>query len=366
MRAVYAIARNTLMETVRQPVYGLVLTACCLVLVMAPQLSGHIYTFGAGSGLENPAERMVADLGLSTILAAGLVLAVLSTVNVVSVEIENRTALMVLSKKIGRGAFVLGKFFGLAGAVGLACFASLLFLLLTLRMGVSVTASDKYDPGLIAGLLFAPLAALLIATLRNYYWGRAWIGTYTLSFIAMVAVVFLVFMCFDRTYRPSFLPLPTGDAFETLEYDVKQKIGLTYDWEVWKAGLAMIAAVLVMASVALAASTRLAPGGNLAVTALVAVAGLTSEWFREEVAALAHAPEATAWWSWQGVTWPEMAYNVYYALVPNLQHFWLSDALGREVDIPIGYVGFTLLYTTAYIAAMVMLAGFLFEKREVG
>ncbi len=366
MRAVFAIARNTLTETVRQPAYGLVLTVGCLVLLLSPQFSGHVYTFGAGSNLEKPAERMVADLGLSTILFAGLVLGVLSTVNVVSREIENRTVMTVLSKRVGRGTFILGKFLGVELAVGLACAASLLFLLLTLRVGVSITAADRADWGVACGLIAAFLVPLAVATVRNYYWSRAWIGTYTLSFIAMAVVVFAVFALFDKTYRPSFLPVPAGEAYEALSYDVRQKIGITYDWEVFKAGIMMGGAVLVMASVAMAASTRLAPGGNLAVTAVVALAGLTSQYFRDEVREAAVARSADEWPRFFGVTIPEMLYNVYYALVPNLQHFWLSDALAREMPIPWSYVGRGMVYAGLYIAAMVTAASFLFEKREVG
>lgn len=371
MRAVYAIARNTFMETVRQPAYGLVGIVCAAVLVLSTQFSGHIYTFGAGSGLKKPADRMVAELGLSTLLAAGLVLAVLSTANVVGREIENRTALSVLSKKIGRAAFVVGKFFGVALAVGLAIVSLLMFLLLTLRMGVSITAADTFDTGVIVALIAAPLLAVLVATFRNYYGGRPWIGTFSLSFMALTAVAFLFFALFDKTYRPSFLPLPTGEAWDALEYTVRENIGITYDVEVVKAGLLTLGSVIVMVAVALAASTRLAAGGNLAVTGLVALAGLTSEFFRDAVAAAAATRATGESWFWlrrallHDQTIPETLYNIYYALAPNLQHFWMVDALSREVDIPWSYVGESMGYGALYAAAMVCVACFLFERREV-
>jgi len=63
----YAIARNTLSETVRQPAYALVVVLMCAMIAILPALSAQIYTFGAGSGLERSAERMLADLGLELV-----------------------------------------------------------------------------------------------------------------------------------------------------------------------------------------------------------------------------------------------------------------------------------------------------------
>ena len=366
MRCVVAIARNTLSETVRQPAYALVLVACCSVIALAPRFSGHIYTYGAGSNLDKPAERMVATLGLSTLLVAGIILGAVSTINVVSREIENRTAMTVLSKRVGRWQFILGKNLGVGVAVGAACGACLLLLLLILRAGVNITNKDAADTGIMLSILAILLVSLAAATLRNYYWGRAWVGTFTLFFMALVMLAFLGYCLVDKEYYSVFAP-PTGEIFNSLHYDNRVRVGVTYDWEVMKAGLASIASVLVMTAIAMAASTRLAPGGNLAVTAIIGLLGLTSQYFRDRLGE--SMADSVAWTRYDaagGATIPEMAYNVYYALVPNLQHLWLSEALERENAIPWPYVGMAVLYAALYGLAMVFLSVFLFGRREVG
>lgn len=366
MRAILAIARNTLSETVRQPAYALVLMSCCAVIALVPRLSGHVYTYSAGSNLEKPAERMVATLGLSTLLVAGIVLGALSTIGVVSREIENRTAMSVLSKRVGRWQFMLGKNLGVAAAVGAACLAGLLLLLLFLRAGVNITSRDAADTGIMLATLACLLVPLTVATLRNYYWGRAWIGTFTLAFMAMVLLSFGLFNLVDKEYFLVFSP-PSEPVFDAMHYDHRIRVGVTYDWEVLKAGLATIASVLVITAVAMAASTRLAPGGNLALTAIVGLLGLTSQYFRDRLSgAMAESAYWTHFGAARGSTLPEIAYNVYYALVPNLQHFWLSEALEREAAIPWPYVGQAALYAALYGLAMVFLSAFLFARREVG
>ena len=367
MRPIIAIARNTLTETIRQPAYALVLISCCAVIALAPRFSGHIYTYGAGSNLEKPAERMVATLGLSTILVAGIILGALSTINVVSREIENRTAMSVLSKRVARWQFILGKHMGVALAVGAACGTSLLMLLLFLRAGVNITNKDAADTGIMVAILVAALAPLTLATMRNYYWGRAWIGTFTLFFMLAVALVFAGFCLVDKEYYSMFALPSEAELVEAgVHYENRIRVGVTYDWEVLKAGFTTIASVLAMTAVAMAASTRLAPGGNLAVTAIIGVMGLTSQYFRD---ALQEAMVASTYWRRSlvidGLTIPEMAYNIYYALVPNLQHFWLSEALEREEYIAWPYVGHTVLYAGLYMAAMISLSAFLFARREV-
>jgi len=131
----------------------------------------------------------------------------------------------------------------------------------------------------------------------------------------------------------------------------------------------MTQAVLIMAAVAVAASSRLKSGGTLAVCAMVFVMGLTSEYFLDVTRNYAYT---SSWVLWDGggflgdrVTVVDALYNIYYGLVPNFQHFWMSDALTREQDIPMVYVWTATKYAVSYGTAVLLLACFLFEKREV-
>jgi hypothetical protein len=55
-----------------------------------------------------------------------------------------------------------------------------------------------------------------------------------------------------------------------------------------------------------------------------------------------------------------------YTVLPNFQTLWLSDAVTQNHKIPVRYVATTSLYGGLYIVAMLSLATFLFQRREVG
>src|SRR6266566_2077573 len=104
LRVILAIARNTFREAVRDRVlynlvlFVLLLTACA---VFIGELSG---------GQER---KIIVDLGLSAMLLFGVFIAIFVGVGLVYKEIERRTVYAIFSKPVGRGEFLLGKYFGL-------------------------------------------------------------------------------------------------------------------------------------------------------------------------------------------------------------------------------------------------------------
>ncbi len=340
----YAIFRNTLTETVRQPVYALVLVLSCGLIALSPVFAAHIYTFQAGSGMQRAPERMIADLGLATVLLAGLVLSVFSTASVISREIENRTAITVLSKRVSRMVFVFGKYFGVAVAIGLVAATGAATILLTIRMGAPVAVSDPIDWRVLTGMVAAVLTAVLVATLRNYYRGRPWLGAFTMTFITAVMVLFLVFSVFDKDFN--FIYGPTaGLSAEAIDSF------WAYDTDVARAAVLTVEAVLVLAGVSLAASTRLGTIGNAAVSGLVFLAGLTNEYFFN--------------WLKSAGDVPHLLGNLGHTAVPNLEKFWMSEALSREIEIHNDYILWTSGYAACYSLALLFFASFLFARREV-
>lgn len=333
MGAFLAVFRNTLLEVMRQPAYGLVLAVCCGMIVAAPLSSGHIYTFSVGSDVDHGAVRMVADLGLATILLCGLILAVFSATSVISREIEQKTALTVLSKRVGRTSFVFAKYAGVATAITLAMSTCVLFLLLIVRTGSTGPVRDPLDMGVVASLGGAAFLAVLYATVRNYTRGRSWIGSFGIGYMVLVAVVFLAFSVLDADYAIAF-----GEG--------RPGWFGAYDRDVAKAGLLTLESVLILTGIAVAAGTRLGVGGCFAVCALLFLLGLTMEYFVHEYGD----------WVWvQGLA----------VLVPNLQPFGMSEALARERPIPVSYIGVASVYAFCYILASLFCAAFLFGKREI-
>jgi ABC-type transport system involved in multi-copper enzyme maturation permease subunit len=103
-RRVAAIARNAFREAVRDRVlYNLVVFVLLLI-------AGAIFLGELSAGQE---AKIIVDLGLSAILLFGVFISIFVGVGLVYKEIERRTLYAILSKPIGRGEFLFGKYLGL-------------------------------------------------------------------------------------------------------------------------------------------------------------------------------------------------------------------------------------------------------------
>ena len=114
-----ALANNTFVETVRQPIYAVLLLATAAMLVLNVSLAGFT--------LEDD-DKLLLDLGLSTLMLSGLFLSAFSATGVLTREIENKTVLTVISKPVGRPLFILGKFAGLLAALLLAFYKFIFYI----------------------------------------------------------------------------------------------------------------------------------------------------------------------------------------------------------------------------------------------
>jgi len=98
------IARATIKESLRQPVF-LLLTAIGILVIL-----GNIFIPFFSMGDDT---KMFIDCGLATVMICSLLLAVWSSSTSVAEEIEGKTAMTLLSKPINRRQFVLGKYMGI-------------------------------------------------------------------------------------------------------------------------------------------------------------------------------------------------------------------------------------------------------------
>ena len=55
-----------------------------------------------------------------------------------------------------------------------------------------------------------------------------------------------------------------------------------------------------------------------------------------------------------------------WGATPNLQFFWLVDAVTQAHPIPPRYVGLVALYTLAQVTGLLALSVMLFQRRDVG
>src|SRR5512144_2346005 len=108
MTRFWSICRNTFVQTIRQPIFTVLFFATVFILVLELALAG--WTMGEGPAEYNETDQIMLYLtGISTLLTSGLLLAAFSASAALSREIEDRTALTVISKPVSRPVFILGK-----------------------------------------------------------------------------------------------------------------------------------------------------------------------------------------------------------------------------------------------------------------
>jgi ABC-type transport system involved in multi-copper enzyme maturation permease subunit len=128
LKRVLSVARNTFREAVRDRVlYNLVLFV--LLITAAAVFLGDLT-----AGYE---ARVIVNMGLSAALVFGAFIAIFVGVSLVSKEIEKRTVYAILSKPLGRGEFIIGKYLGL----------SLTLLVNVIVMGAGISLALLYVKG---------------------------------------------------------------------------------------------------------------------------------------------------------------------------------------------------------------------------
>ena len=344
LEQLWAIARNTAVECVRQPVTLAVLVAGTLLIVLSVPFSGFTLMDD---------QRMFVDLGLSTVFVCGTLLASFLATSALSREIEVRTALTVVSKPVGRPVFVWGKFLGVAGALT-ACtaFLSLVFMLVEMHGTMPTVSTPYHFPVLTLGIL-AVGAAFGGAIWANFFYGWNFPASVLFLGVPLLAVAYLVCLVFDKDWT-AIMP------------------GAQFSGSLWTAIGLMWLGLCVLASIAVASSTRFGQVVTLGVTFGCFLLGLMSDWLlarplRELTATIGRMAEdggAPGWADAAHAKWA--ALQAAFALVPNFQVFWLSDAVQQGKDIPLSYVAPAAAYGAMVISAAMLVATALFQRREVG
>ena len=326
-----AVTRNAFTEAIRQPFFIVWLMVVCLGIVLNPFLAA--YTFEDDN-------KLATDMGLSMLLMGGLFLAAFTASGVVSREIENRTALTVISKPVPRTVFVLGKFFGVAGALLLAWWDWSFLHLLAIRQGALSTASTPWNFPVVIFTAAALLAAVGVAGAKNYLFGRHFGATFARWLAVLLPAAWLV-------------ALPLGPSFHAVSPLRNLDGGMLV------AMFFVLQATMLFAAVATACSTRLGQVATLILCLLVFLLGLSSDYlFGRPAADVVRDGQVVT----HGATWAKLL----YAAVPNLGFHWLADALTQGTIYNAGwdYFARVTLYTGAMIIGILGLAVALFQTRS--
>lgn len=89
--------------------------------------------------------HVIREMGVATITLWGLLVVIVMSGALVTHELEDRTAVLLLSKPVDRTRFLLGKFMGVMTAVIVGIFTLSLFLFLTLWVNSAFGELAKYD-----------------------------------------------------------------------------------------------------------------------------------------------------------------------------------------------------------------------------
>jgi len=433
----FAITKNAFTEITRQPAYGILLLVGAALIALSPIVTGFTMEHNVTGGGD---VRLVIDMGLATILLVGLILAVLSATQVVSREIEVKTAGAVISKPVSRLVLVAGKFLGVSAAMGVASYLLTVILLMTVRMDVPTSAGYTLDWPVFIGEVGSVAGALGFAFYANYFYRWNFTSTAVLTALAACTISILALCVVGK----------------------ESVLGGWADFASKNAGPVLSAAILVslgvwvLSSVAVAASTRLNVVSNVIVCCAVFFVGMVSQYLfgwavdaswgtwdpdyqfeqsermlisghvrtskgegmagvrmsglpehvvtdeegayearvqrdrwgsvtprlkgysfnptsRQYLRVESDRPEqdyagievASGWSYALSTAWRWTAWTAYH-VVPSFQSFWVADQLSRpQPAIPWSYVRRAALYASAWCAAMVAFAAFLFEKREI-
>jgi len=353
---VLTIARNTLTESIRQPIFVVLILLGGLVLGFTPTFAAYTLEHGRGDN------KMLIDLSMGSIFTIGLLLASFTATGVLSKEIENKTVLTVISKPVARPMFVLGKFLGVFAAISLAHLILCIVFILTLRHGVMQTASDKFDlPVLIFGGLGA-LGALGLAAWGNYYLGWPFNSTLVKALgVAGVVALGLVLVISPQWQLQS----PMHEFAE-------------HEGELGQIALALVMlleAVMILTAVAIACSTRLGQVMTLGVCFAVQFLGLAvdaaskaadkkaglevqASYFESFGQILAAQADA-------GVKMVAVVLKIVYGLTPNFHFLFTADAITQGNPFDAGYVLSVSVYSVIYTLAVLCIGVVLFQTREV-
>lgn len=311
IRQFLALAGLTAIEAIRQPICLLLATSCVLLTALVPVLNLH--NFGEDG-------KLARDSGLAAYFVFGLFLAGYAACSSLSREMRTGTASAVLSKPVGREMFFLAKFVGVACVILAFSVCAGIATLLAERISEKFYTTDTLHGWILdkqTGTLLAaaPFVAYLAAAFVNYRRRRPF-GSVAFTFLMLSLVVVMSVSCF---------------------FDVEGKpVGFDpqVQWRLVPACLLITMALMVLSAIALAASTRFGTVPTLTICFGLFVLGLMSDFL------FGRAAEAG------GVA------AFVYRVLPNWQHFWLSDALSGGGHIPWAYVASVSGYAGLYLAAV--------------
>lgn len=311
-----AIARLSAIEAIRRPVFLLVALAGIAGIVLMPLLLN--YTLGDSA-------RIIRDSALALTFVGGLLLAATAAGESLSRELRRGTAATILAKPVPRAVFFLAKAAGVWAAVLLFSLAALAATLLAMRAGASDLRIDwlAEGPALLA-LALAPSIA------------GAWNHRTRRPFTSAAFFLLLGLLLLALAVSAGFPTPPDPLAFPN-----------NFPWPILRVGLLLVFCLGMVAALATALATRLSITPVLLLCAGFFLFGLMGDYLLGPHLGTSFSARAA------------------YAILPNVQAFWLLDALDAAAPVPVSYLALAAAYAAAWSAAALALGAAAFQKLEI-
>ncbi len=258
---VIPIARNALKESIRQPVFFVMLLLAAFIQLLNTWVVG--FTMGASNvpGEVTADDKMLLDVSMGGIFLLGIILAAFISTAAISREIDNKTVLTVVSKPISRTSVILGKFLGISVAMLVAILIMVAYLLFGIRHGILSTAADDPVWPVILFSVGSIFLSVLLGALGNFAYGWSFGQTAALTLLPLLWIGYGASLFIDEDW-----------ALMDPSENFKPQIMLAC------ACLGM--ALMVMTSIATAISTRFGQVVTIVLCAGIFMIGLLSNyWF---------------------------------------------------------------------------------------
>ncbi|MBR6057993.1 MAG: ABC transporter permease [Victivallales bacterium] len=241
----YQISKNTFREALREPIYLLVLISALCLIGLFPICSMFVF---------RAQEKLVIDSSMTTMMVLGWSVAVLIASYAVSREIDNGTALLLLSKPVQRPVFIIAKIIGILAAVTIFWFLTATATIITLRV-----AEDqfRFDTTMMSLYFGAILLSFAIAGAFNYA-NQASFGMSTVFSLAII----LPLVALVGQFKPY--------------KDAEVVTGLS--WYIVPALVLILFSLLAMGALATTLSTRFGLVSNILLCLVFFIIGLMSDY----------------------------------------------------------------------------------------
>lgn len=309
----FHIAKNTFTESIREPIFFILLITSLVLIGHFPSMT--LFVFGDQI-------KLVVDSSMASVLLFGLFVAVMSSSHTVTREMRNGTVLLLLSKPVHRWTFILAKIAGIIFTVGVFVFLCNVGSIIALYI-----AKDQFRMDMGAYYIYFSIliASCVFGMIMNFMYSRSFASYTTLGIWILLPIYGAICLLFKE--QPNIL-LPSYMYALVLVFF----------------------SVSTMAAITVVFATRLELVANLTVCSIIFFLGLVSSYlFLRDT----------------GSEVLNFICKIFYAILPNWQFFWLADALATHKAIPAIYLLWAGIYVVLYIALCTIWALVIFQDKEI-